>query len=278
MKEYIENHNSLMYKLTTDLSFYSAGYEDCAPGYGYGPKYRPYHLIHFVLRGKGRLYINKHVFQISAGDCFLIPAGKISYYEASKTDPWSYAWVNFLGINSQMYLYQLMTATKDKYVLHNLDTEKYRKLILQIMSIQGNPTSRYLLCNSIFLQILAFLFDDVRFQGNNMKKFSAVDEIKFYFDINYTEKIKLQDLAKKFGIHPNYLTRMFHAKYGVSPKQYLMSLRLNKACKLLATTDFSIAIIANSLGFDDQFAFSKCFKKEFALSPTLYRKQKNKVL
>lgn len=276
MKEYIENHNSLMYKLTSDLSFYSAGYEECAPGYGYGPKYRPYHLIHFVVRGKGTLHINEHIFHVSAGDCFLIPAGKVSYYEASKTDPWCYAWANFLGINSQMYLYQLMSTSKDKYILHNLDTVKYKELIFKIMSMQGNSTSKYLLSNSIFLQILAMLFDEVKFSDNNLKKLSIIDEIKFYLDVNYTEKVKLKDLAKKFGIHPNYLTRMFHAKYGISPKQYLTSLRLYRACKLLTTTDLSIAIIASSLGFDDQFIFSKVFKKEYDISPSVYRKEKNK--
>lgn len=276
MKEYIENHNSLMYKLTSDLSFYSAGYEECAPGYGYGPKYRPYHLIHFVVRGKGTLHINEHIFHVSAGDCFLIPAGKVSYYEASKTDPWCYAWANFLGINSQMYLYQLMSTSKDKYILHNLDTVKYKELIFKIMSMKGNSTSKYLLSNSIFLQILAMLFDEVKFSDNNLKKLSIIDEIKFYLDVNYTEKVKLKDLARKFGIHPNYLTRMFHAKYGISPKQYLTSLRLYRACKLLTTTDLSIAIIASSLGFDDQFIFSKVFKKEYDMSPSVYRKEKNK--
>lgn len=276
MKEYIENHNSLMYKLTSDLSFYSAGYEECAPGYGYGPKYRPYHLIHFVVRGKGTLHINEHIFHVSAGDCFLIPAGKVSYYEASKTDPWCYAWANFLGINSQMYLYQLMSTSKDKYILHNLDTVKYKELIFKIMSMKGNSTSKYLLSNSIFLQILAMLFDEVKFSDNNLKKLSIIDEIKFYLDVNYTEKVKLKDLARKFGIHPNYLTRMFHTKYGISPKQYLTSLRLYRACKLLTTTDLSIAIIASSLGFDDQFIFSKVFKKEYDMSPSVYRKEKNK--
>lgn len=50
MKEYKETQHSLIYKSNTDLSFYSAGYEDCLPGYHYGPKYRSYDLIHFVLK------------------------------------------------------------------------------------------------------------------------------------------------------------------------------------------------------------------------------------
>ena len=273
MKEYKETHHSLMYKSTSDLSLYSAGYEECPSGYGYGPKIRSYHLIHFVLYGKGELHINEHIFQLSAGDAFFIPAGKVSYYEASKEDPWCYAWVSFLGINSQMYLYQLMTSTDDVYIVRGLDNQKYKERIFEIISLQGVSTSRYFQANGILFQIMAMLFDDINFQESNWGKSSVVDEVKFYLDINYAEKIKLRDVAKSFGIHPNYLTRIFHEKYGISPKQYLISLKLKKARRLLTTTELSVSVISSSLGFDDQLAFSKIFKKEFAVSPSEYRKQ-----
>ena len=273
MKEYKETHHSLMYKSTSDLSLYSAGYEECPSGYGYGPKIRSYHLIHFVLYGKGELHINEHIFQLSAGDAFFIPAGKVSYYEASKEDPWCYAWVSFLGINSEMYLYQLMTSTDDVYIVHGLDNQKYKERIFEIISLQGVSTSRYFQANGILFQIMAMLFDDINFQESNWGKNSVVDEVKFYLDINYAEKIKLRDVAKSFGIHPNYLTRIFHEKYGISSKQYLISLKLKKARRLLTTTELSVSVISSSLGFDDQLAFSKIFKKEFAVSPSEYRKQ-----
>ena len=273
MKEYKETHHSLMYKSTSDLSLYSAGYEECPSGYGYGPKIRSYHLIHFVLYGKGELHINEHIFQLSAEDAFFIPAGKVSYYEASKEDPWCYAWVSFLGINSQMYLYQLMTSTDDIYIVHGLDNQKYKERIFEIISLQGVSTSRYFQANGILFQIMAMLFDDINFQESNWGKNSVVDEVKFYLDINYAEKIKLQDVAKSFGIHPNYLTRIFHEKYGISPQLDLISLKLKKARRLLTTTELSVSVISSSLGFDDQLAFSKIFKKEFAVSPSEYRKQ-----
>ena len=273
MKEYKETHHSLMYKSTSDLSLYSAGYEECPSGYGYGPKIRSYHLIHFVLYGKGELHINEHIFQLSAGDAFFIPAGKVSYYQASKEDPWCYAWVSFLGINSQMYLYQLMTSTDDVYIVHGLDNQKYKERIFEIISLQGVSTSRYFQANGILFQIMAMLFDDINFQESNWGKNSVVDEVKFYLDINYAEKIKLRDVAKSFGIHPNYLTRIFHEKYGISPQLDLISLKLKKARRLLTTTELSVSVISSSLGFDDQLAFSKIFKKEFAVSPSEYRKQ-----
>ena len=273
MEEYKETYHSLMYKSNSDLSLYSAGYEECAPGYSYGPKIRSYHLVHFVLYGKGELHINEHVFHLRAGDIFMIPAGKVSYYKAYNDDPWSYAWISFLGINSQMYLQQLMDSTDDVYILHGMDTDKYKDLIFQIISLQDASTSSYFEANGALFQLMAMLFRDVNFQESQWGKNSVVDEVKYYLDINYAEKLKLKDIAKSFGIHPNYLTRSFHEKYGISPKQYVLSLKLKKALKLLTTTELSVSVIASSLGFDDSLAFSKTFKKKFLISPTEFRKQ-----
>lgn len=273
MKEYKETHHSLMYKSNSDLSLYSAGYEECASGYSYGPKIRSYHLVHFVLHGKGELHINEHVFQLSAGDAFLIPAGKVSYYKAAADDPWCYAWISFLGISSQMYLYQLMTSTDDVYIIHGLDTMKYKERIFEIIALKDSSTSSYFQANGVLFQMMAMLFDDIDFRESNWGRTSVVDEVKYHLDINYAEKLKLQDVAKSFGIHPNYLTRIFREKYGVSPKQYLMGLKLKKARRLLTTTELSVSVIASSLGFDDQLAFSKIFKKEYMISPSEYRKQ-----
>lgn len=273
MKEYKETVHSLIYKSNSDLSLYSAGYEDCAPGYHYGPRYRAYDLIHFVCRGQGKLQLNEHIFELSAGDAFIIPQGKVSYYEASQTDPWSYAWISYLGISSQIYTYQLLTSSEDVYILHGLDTEKYKAVITKIISLRGHTTSDYLRANSCLLAVLSMLFADVGFNEKSWGAVSAADEAKFYLDTNYSEKIVIKDLAKSLGVHPNYLSRIFSEKFGCSPKQYLMQLKLKKACRLLMTTELPVAVISNSLGFDDQLAFSKLFKKEMSMSPTEYRKK-----
>lgn len=59
MIEYKETKHSLVYKANSDLSLYSAGYEECTPGYSYGPTLRSYQLIHFVLNGEGEFRINE---------------------------------------------------------------------------------------------------------------------------------------------------------------------------------------------------------------------------
>ena len=70
------------------------------------------------------------------------------------------------------------------------------------------------------------------------------------------------------------MTRTFHEKFGISPKRYLMELKLKKACRLLTTTTLPIVMISGSLGFDDQLAFSRIFRKEYGESPSDYRKKR----
>lgn len=273
MKEYKETLYTSIRKSTSDLTFYSAGYEKCEPGYSYGPRYRSYQLIHFVLKGKGELHINEHTFQLKEGDAFIIPSDKISYYKASEEDPWCYVWISFLGIDSENYIYQLMTALDDIYIVHNVNIEKYKELIFEILAFQGKDISRYFYANSLLYQIMALLFEEVPYEENQRKQNSIADEVKFYLDVNYAEKLVLKDVAKEFGVHPNYMTRIFHEKFGTSPKKYLMDLKLKKACHLLTTTSLSIGVIAGSLGFDDQLAFSRIFRKEFGEAPSKYRKK-----
>ena len=123
----------------------------------------------------------------------------------------------------------MMKKTDDIYIIHNLDITKYKTLIDEIINLQENNVIHYLKANSLLFLILAQLFEDINLSENQMQTKSLANDLKFYFDVNYAEKLILKDIAKKFGIHPNYLTRIFHEKFHLSPKQYIMQLKLKKS-------------------------------------------------
>ncbi|MCI8557564.1 MAG: AraC family transcriptional regulator [Lachnospiraceae bacterium] len=272
MREYKETHHSLLFKSNSDLTLYSAGHEACSPGQNYGPRVRPYNLIHFVLRGQGELHIGDHVFHAASGDAFLIPAGQVAYYEASRDEPWTYAWVCFLGIQAENYLRHIMTSTEEIYIIRGLSAEKYETAILELLTFQDDTTSSYFAVNSILLRIMSYLFSDIAFQEQEWGRRNGADKIRFYLDMNYFKNLKLKDVASDLGFHPHYMTRIFREQFGIPPKQYLIELKLKKACGLLKSTQLPVAVVAESLGFEDALAFSKLFKKEFSVSPSAYRK------
>lgn len=271
MREYKETYRTLHQKTAADLALYSAGAEACNPRQGYGPTYRSYHVIHFVTAGSGTLEIDGLTLPVSKGDSFIIPAGKISRYEASAADPWTYSWVNFLGVNAQAYVGELTRTAPEHYVIHGLECERYATLVQGIIGLDGSATTQYLRGNSLLFEILSELLEDTDFDERELVASSVIDDIKFFLDVNYSRNLRMRDVARRFAISPDYLSRAFKAAYGVSPKRYLMNLKLERAASLLETTDLPVSVVARSLGFQDPLAFSRTFSRIYGVSPSARR-------
>lgn len=96
-----------------------------------------------------------------------------------------------------------------------------------------------------------------------------------YIDTNIEKKIPIQDLAD--SIEPNYnyfhFCDLFTTTMGISPGQYILHQRLEKAQKLLSTTNYSIREISEICGFSNQNYFSEKFQQKHKLYPTQFREQ-----
>ena len=164
------------------------------------------------------------------------------------------------------------------YLIERLEqslAKSYEEVLLKGLARHGNKNSLYFQAISILLSVFGLLARDIhenfRKMGNDPD--NLVYDIRHYLDMNYPEKLLMQDVADKFCIHPNYMARVFKEAFGVTPKQYLQSLKMKKACILLQNTDLPILVISRSLSFPDQLAFTKAFHKTYGISPTRYRKE-----
>ena len=79
--------------------------------------------------------------------------------------------------------------------------------------------------------------------------------------------------ARKNAVTLTHFRRLFKELTRLSPTQYVIQCRLSRAANLLITTDFLLAEIAESCGFENQFYFSKLFKRHYLVSPREYRRQ-----
>ena len=271
MKEFIELAKTLSQKNISDLAVHNMGYEQCRPGYHYGPRVCPYDIIHFVQKGKGELFINDMTLQVEEDDAFIIPAGKIASYQASSDDPWKYYWIGYLGTSSAQYTAHLISSCKDKYVLRDVEVSEYTALIKEGAALLGVSNTNFLRANSILYQILARLAEAVNTPDRKPLSMHLAEEIRYYLEMKYYEPIKMQQVADRFGIHPNHLTRLFRQQYQVTPKQFVTTLKMQKAMQLLETSDTPISLIAAALGYDDQLAFSRAFHQFAKVSPSVYR-------
>ena len=89
--------------------------------------------------------------------------------------------------------------------------------------------------------------------------------------IIFCDDISLQSISKEFDINANYVSQLFKKEMGTTFTEYLTNLRIDYACKLLATTALTLIEIAEKSGYDDYFYFSRIFKKVKGISPSAYR-------
>lgn len=91
-----------------------------------------------------------------------------------------------------------------------------------------------------------------------------------YMESHYNENVGREQLAAIAGLHPDYYTRAFKRHYVMSPIHYLANIRMRHAKSRLLLNKETSQSIAYSLGFNDEFYFSRKFKAQTGLAPARY--------
>lgn len=86
------------------------------------------------------------------------------------------------------------------------------------------------------------------------------------------EQWTLSALADEVHLSRSQIVRAFDATVGTSPMAYLRKMRVERMARLLASTDLSVAEIARSVGWRNQFHASRCFHAQYGISPTALRR------
>ena len=226
------------YTNNIELSIFNCGLERCAPGQTWGPGIRDHYLIHLVVSGKGVFEVGGRTYEVVPGDLFFARPSQLIRYTADEAQPWEYSWVGFNGACAHKLAAQL-PFTDAAPVHHTQDLEGMRE------TSESRPHST---------------------SSSSQYVLNAIKYIQF----NYSHDISIDDVAKSVGVSRSHLYRVFMLNVGKSPIDYLTEYRVNEACKLLRSGTLSIAEVAASVGFLDQFYFSRVFKRAKGVPPSKY--------
>lgn len=101
----------------------------------------------------------------------------------------------------------------------------------------------------------------------------AVQQARQMLELHHAEPWRLDDLGKLVGVSPNHLVQLFTREVGVSPHQYLVQQRIERAKELLRDTDVAITQLALDLGFSSSQHFAKIFKQKTKCSALEFRQR-----
>ncbi|MCR4768175.1 MAG: AraC family transcriptional regulator [Saccharofermentans sp.] len=113
--------------------------------------------------------------------------------------------------------------------------------------------------------------ESLRVKNGKAKELVAI--AKQYMDENFDQGITVSEAASYVFLSQGYFTRAFRDETGISPMNYLMKKRIEKACKLLQNNEIKVSAISLQSGFSSPQRFNVAFRKQMGMTPMEYRKK-----
>lgn len=261
-----------------DIYLMSCGYAKCDPLHSFGPAVRPNYIIHFVLDGHGKYQVGDEVYELSAGQGFLIEPEVLTFYQADAKDPWTYLWIGFNGEKAREFMKDI-GLNSQKLIFRSQHADKLKDIVIRMLKNNTYSVTSQFILEGLLYTFLSVLTQDIEisFSSEKERENLYIRKAIEYIQNTYSNNIKVTDIASYVCINRSYLYTLFQKNIGMSPQEYLANYRLTRAAELLDVTDLPIGSVAMSCGYRDPLVFSKAFKGKKGMSPSQYRKKSRDV-
>lgn len=250
-----------------------------------------YELV-VVSAGYGRHHINGNNYPIAAGDVFVILSGSEHTYEDCKQLEIYNVLFDISKLNlpvSDLYklpayhaLFSLepgirgVSGSAHHYLtLPQSDLDEISCILEQITEeLDGHQPGYRGMATSLFFQAIVFLSRRYACIAiPELWQWLKLGRVMSYIEQQTSEALTLEQLARIAGVSVSTLHRAFRAALRLSPMEYVICRRLEKASALLRHTDLTITEIAFQTGFTDSNFFSRQFRKRFGSTPREFRQR-----
>ena len=242
------------------------------------PTWRPRGRLDFQLlyiaAGKAHFHINGKEEIVTAGHMVLYRPKEPQKYEYYGEDQTEVYWVHFTGSNVTNIL-RSYGLTKDKKIFYcgsGLEYQNHFRSMIQELQMCKDDYSEMLEIHlrQIFIKLHRY-FNTVS-KVNNSQIAEEIDKATLYFAEYYNKNICIEEYAKEHHMSTSWFIRNFKQYTGITPMQYILSIRIYNAEILLQNEHYNITEISNIIGYDNPLYFSRIFKKTKGISPSEYRK------
>ncbi|MGE4453549.1 MAG: helix-turn-helix domain-containing protein [Sphaerochaeta sp.] len=110
-----------------------------------------------------------------------------------------------------------------------------------------------------------------KFSDEEQAPFDVVHSVTEYINHHFFQQITLEQVSDLVAVSPSYLIRLFHREMHTTPMQYLAKIRIRTAEGLLRSTSYTIAEIAQKVGYEEASYFWRVFKRYTGYAPSAYR-------
>lgn len=225
-------------------------------------KGRFHHGFLFTISGTETYHFNDYSIEAIPGSVIYIPKGE-SYKITLKGEKSVVITVDFeiAGQPAQPFKIEFPETTAIKSYFQDIESKWERK-----------RTNYLPECKSYFYKIVSILSKQIS-PVKQTSKYDTIEASKQYIKENFLKNdFNVETLSEKAQISRRYFEILFQKRYNITPKAYILSLKIERAKELLLSEKLLIKDIALMLGYADIYHFGKIFKEKTGYTPSEYRR------
>jgi len=237
------------------------------------PKGAPTTLLIFCTAGSGWARIEGRRFDIAPGMLAWLPPKRAHEYGTTENAPWTIEWAHFTGDETDAWreLLQLPPEGGVVTVGPSIATDFQLGAVWKFLELGYSLAN--LVAASASLRTTLSALSQHRAHEHDAAR-SADERVAAsirWMQSHLAQSIRLEELAELAAVSiPHYCT-LFKRQTGFAPIDWLIRLRIQRACQLLDTTSENVATIGARVGFSDPYYFTRCFRRIMGQPPREYR-------
>lgn len=227
---------------------------------GTDPHKHPFFEVFYVFKGSFEVSFEKDTQSLSRGDIFVITPNVIHQFTSADGGEMLYVGISLTyGTNEQYDSYLRLISADLSETMERVSYLAASKGASALHSAVGELMPK-----------LAGMIISVTPQKAASEADTLSENIKSYLRRHYNENVTVRDIAAALYMNSHYLGEYFKRNNGISVKDYLLNLRMQRAFSLLREGNMTVSQVSESVGFDTVQYFSTKFKAYYGFSPAKY--------
>ncbi|MDR1200626.1 MAG: AraC family transcriptional regulator [Tannerellaceae bacterium] len=238
-----------------------------------------YAMLIYCTDGKGWYNLYDKRYDLKENQFVILPPHLPYSFGADEKEPWTIYWLHFRGQLTSSFL---LSHPAPLSILPN-DYSRLQERIELFEEIYNCYSLGYIreymiyssMCLYLFLSSFLWVEQYRHIKLPSLKEYPFSSRVIHYMQENLEKKLSLYQLSTYFNYSPSYFSMLFQKETGVSPINYFIRLKIQKACQYIALTNLKLNEIATKLGFEEPAYFTRIFTKIMGISPSAYRKKES---
>jgi AraC family transcriptional regulator, arabinose operon regulatory protein len=228
----------------------------------------------YCVKGAGWSEVDGKLHPVRTGDMLILPPWVPHVYGTYASDPWTILWLHAAGSNVGFFLEELGVSPREPLIWlgENLHVVSLFNELLECLA-PGNSTAGVFHASQVLAHLFSILIRQRRQRPGVTDGIQRVAQSILYMNEHLDQPVRMTALSALANLSPAHFTVVFKQETGSAPRDYLLLLRMHRACLLLSETNLSVKEIAARVGYLDPFHFSRVFKTFNNVSPSGYRER-----